>query len=50
MKEMLAKREQLFKPDEKKFKFRQSIHNKEFLSQYVFPSESHYPRQFNTKD
>lgn len=40
----------MFKPDEKKFKFKQSIHNKEFLSQYVFPSESHYPRQFNTCD
>ena len=32
MREMLAKREQLFKPDEKKFKFKQSVHNKEFLS------------------
>jgi len=44
MREMLAKRELAFRPDEKKFKFKQSVHNKEFLSQYVFPSESHYPR------
>lgn len=49
MREMLGRRE-LFKPDEKVFKFRQSIRNKNFLSEYVFPSVSHYPKTFNTKD
>ena len=48
MKEMLGRRE-LFKPDEKVFKYRQSIHNTSFLSEYVFPSASHYPKSFNTK-
>jgi len=49
MKEMLGKRDQ-WKPDEKVFKYRQSIHNTEFLSEYVFPSISHYPKSFNTRD
>lgn len=49
MREMLGKRE-LFKPDEKVFKYRQNIRNKNFLSEYVFPSVSHYPKSFNTKD
>lgn len=49
MKEMLGRRE-LFKPDEKVFKYKQSIKNKNFLSEYVFPSVSHYPKSFNTKD
>lgn len=49
MKEMLGKRDQ-WKPDEKVFKYRQSIHHKDFLSEYVFPSISHYPKSFNTRD
>jgi hypothetical protein len=49
MKEMLGRRE-LFKPDEKVFKYRQNVRNKNFLSEYVFPSVSHYPKSFNTKD
>ena len=50
MKEMLGKRE-MFKPDEKVFKYKQSIRgNRQFLSEYVFPSVSHYPKAFNTKD
>lgn len=49
MKEMLGRRE-LFKPDEKVFKYKQNINNKNFLSEYVFPSVSHYPKSFNTKD
>ena len=49
MKEILGKRE-LFKPDEKVFKYRQSIKNVNFLSEYVFPSIGHYPKNFNTKD
>lgn len=49
IKEMMCKRE-LFKPDEKVFKYRQSIHHTNFLSEYVFPSVSHYPKGFNTKD
>ena len=50
MKEMLGKRE-LFKPDEKVFKYKQSTRgNRAFLSEYVFPSISHYPKSFNTKD
>ena len=39
-----------WKPDEKVFKYRQSIHHKDFLSEYVFPSISHYPKSFNTRD
>jgi len=46
---MLGKRE-LFKPDEKVFKYKQSIRNKNFLSEYVFPTVNHYPKGFNTKD
>ena len=49
MKEILGKRE-LFKPDEKVFKYRQSTKNVNFLSEYVFPSIGHYPKNFNTKD
>ena len=49
MKEMLGRRE-LFKPDEKVFKYRQNANNTNFLSEYVFPSVSHYPKSFNTKD
>lgn len=49
MKEMLGKRDQ-WKPEEKVFKYRQSIHHKDFLSEYVFPSVSHYPKSFNTRD
>jgi len=49
MKEMLGRRD-LFKPDEKVFKYRQSSKNTNFLSEYVFPSVSHYPKSFNTKD
>lgn len=49
MKEILGKREQ-FKPHEKVFKYRQSSKHTNFLSQYVFPSVSHYPKGFNTKD
>lgn len=50
MKEMLGKRE-MFKPDEKVFKYKQSTRgNRNFLSEYVFPSVSHYPKAFNTKD
>ena len=50
MKEMLGKRE-LFKPDEKVFKYKQSTRGqRQFLSEYVFPSVSHYPKSFNTKD
>ena len=50
MKEMLGKRE-MFKPDEKVFKYKQSTRgNRSFLSEYVFPSVSHYPKAFNTKD
>ena len=49
MKEMLGKRDQ-WKPEEKVFKYRQSIHHKDFLSEYVFPSVSHYPKNFNTRD
>ena len=50
MKEMLGKRE-LFKPDEKVFKYKQSTRgDRSFLSEYVFPSISHYPKSFNTKD
>ena len=47
---MLGKRE-MFKPDEKVFKYKQSTRgNRSFLSEYVFPSVSHYPKAFNTKD
>ena len=49
MKEFFRKHE-LFKPDEKVFKYRQSTKNKNFLSEYVFPSIGHYPKGFNTKD
>ena len=49
MKEIMGRRE-IFKPDEKVFKFRQSTMFKNFLSQYVFPSISHYPKSFNTRD
>ena len=46
---MMGKRE-LFKPDEKVFKYIQSINHTNFLSEYVFPSIGHYPKNFNTKD
>ena len=49
MKEMMGRRE-VFKPEEKVFKYRQSTHNENFLSEYVFPSVSHYPKGFNTRD
>lgn len=49
MKEIMGKREQ-FNKDEKVFKYRQSTKNKNFLSEYVFPSVSHYPKGFNTRD
>lgn len=49
MKEILH-RKNMFQPDEKVFKYRQSTRNKNFLSEYVFPSVSHYPKGFNTKD
>mmetsp|Transcript_17350 Transcript_17350/g.29173 ORF Transcript_17350/g.29173 Transcript_17350/m.29173 type:complete len:125 (+) Transcript_17350:458-832(+) len=49
MKEILGKR-QSFKPDEKVFKYKQSILQREFLSQYVFPTVNHYPKGFNTRD
>ena len=49
MKEILGRRE-LFQPDEKVFKYKQSTKNKNFLSEYVFPSVSHYPKGFNTRD